>query len=72
MHFFDTDVANIRRNQAYNNNKEPDSQSDISTSKEAVMEWWFWSDRYFASTVSKHCDETMIGKYVKSRGKEYK
>jgi putative transposase len=27
----------------------------------------FWSDGYFASTVGKHGDETMIGRYVKSR-----
>jgi len=31
----------------------------------------FWSDGYFASTVGKHGDETMIGRYVKSRGREY-
>ena len=31
----------------------------------------FWSDGYFASTVGKHGDETMIGKYVKNQGQEY-
>jgi REP element-mobilizing transposase RayT len=31
----------------------------------------FWSDGYFASTVGKHGDETMIGRYVKSQGTEY-
>jgi putative transposase len=31
----------------------------------------FWTDGYFASTVGKHGDETMIGRYVKSHGKEY-
>jgi putative transposase len=31
----------------------------------------FWSDEYFASTVGKHGDETMIGRYVKSQGREY-
>jgi len=31
----------------------------------------FWSDGYFASTVGKHGDETMIGRYVKSQGGEY-
>lgn len=31
----------------------------------------FWSDGYFASTVGKHGDENMIGKYVKNQGKEY-
>jgi REP element-mobilizing transposase RayT len=31
----------------------------------------FWSDGYFASTVGKHGDETMIGRYVKSQGREY-
>ena len=31
----------------------------------------FWSDGYFAGTVSKHGDETMIGNYVKNQGKEY-
>ncbi|AFY38203.1 transposase IS200-family protein [[Leptolyngbya] sp. PCC 7376] len=31
----------------------------------------FWSDGYFASTVGKHGDEKMIGKYVKEQGKQY-
>ncbi|PHM26096.1 IS200/IS605 family transposase [Xenorhabdus budapestensis] len=31
----------------------------------------FWTDGYFASTVGKHGDEQMIGKYVKNQGKEY-
>ena len=31
----------------------------------------FWSDGYFTSTVGKHGDENMIGKYVKNQGKEY-
>lgn len=32
----------------------------------------FWTDGYFASTVGKHGNENMIGKYVKNQGKEYK
>ena len=31
----------------------------------------FWTDGYFASTVGKHGNETMIGNYVKKQGKEY-
>ena len=31
----------------------------------------FWSDGYFASTVGKHGDESMIGNYVKSQGGSY-
>lgn len=31
----------------------------------------FWADGYFASTVGKHGDEHMIGKYVKNQGNEY-
>ena len=31
----------------------------------------FWTDGYFASTVGKHGDEQMIGKYVKNQGKAY-
>ncbi|MBI3440902.1 MAG: IS200/IS605 family transposase [Proteobacteria bacterium] len=31
----------------------------------------FWTDGYFASTVGKHGDENMIGKYVKNQGKRY-
>ena len=31
----------------------------------------FWSDGYFASTVGKHGDETMIGNYVKEQGGQY-
>ena len=31
----------------------------------------FWTDGYFASTVGKHGNEAMIGKYVKDQGSEY-
>ena len=31
----------------------------------------FWTDGYFASTVGKHGNEEMIGKYVKNQGQEY-
>ena len=31
----------------------------------------FWTDGYFASTVGKHGNEDMIGKYVKNQGLEY-
>jgi REP element-mobilizing transposase RayT len=31
----------------------------------------FWSDGYFASTVGKHGNEDMIGKYVKNQGQQY-
>ena len=31
----------------------------------------FWSDGYYTSTVGKHGDENMIGKYVKNQGKNY-
>ena len=31
----------------------------------------FWSDGYFSSTVGKHGDEAMIGKYVKGQGEKY-
>jgi len=31
----------------------------------------FWSDGYFASTVGKHGDESMISAYVKGQGGEY-
>ena len=32
----------------------------------------FWTDGYFASTVGKHGDENMIGKYVNNQGGNYK
>ena len=32
----------------------------------------FWTDGYFASTVSKHGNEEMIRKYVKNQGSQYK
>lgn len=32
----------------------------------------FWTDGYFASTVGKHGNENMIGRYVKNQGKVYK
>ena len=31
----------------------------------------FWTDGYFTSTVGKHGDENMIGKYVKNQGNNY-
>ena len=31
----------------------------------------FWTDGYFASSVSKHGNETVIGRYVKSQGYDY-
>ena len=31
----------------------------------------FWTDGYFASTVGKHGNEDMIGKYVKNQGCQY-
>lgn len=31
----------------------------------------FWTDGYFASTVGKHGNEDMIGRYVKNQGNEY-
>ena len=40
--------------------------------KEELWGGEFWSDGYFVSTVGKHGDEAMIGKYVKSQGsKDY-
>lgn len=30
-----------------------------------------WTDGYFASTVGKHGDEAMIGRYVKNQGGQY-
>ena len=41
---------------------------------EVKKELWggeFWTDGYFASTVSKHGDENMISNYVKNQGKKY-
>ena len=31
----------------------------------------FWTDGYFASTVEKHGNEEMIGRYVKDQGNDY-
>ena len=31
----------------------------------------FWTDGYFASTVGKHGDESVIGNYVKNQGNNY-
>lgn len=39
--------------------------------KKALWGGEFWTDGYFASTVGKHGDEEMIGRYVKNQGKEY-
>lgn len=32
----------------------------------------FWSDGYFATTVGKHGNESMIANYVSNQGQEYK
>ena len=32
----------------------------------------FWSNRFYASTVGKHGDESLISSYVKNQGKTYK
>jgi REP element-mobilizing transposase RayT len=31
----------------------------------------FWSDGYFASSVSKHGNENTISKHIKNQGQEY-
>ena len=40
--------------------------------KKALWGGEFWSDGYFASTVSKHGDEHQISNYVKKQGDQYK
>jgi putative transposase len=39
--------------------------------KEQLWGGEFWSDGYFASTVGKHGDESMIARYVKEQDKDY-
>ena len=39
--------------------------------KKALWGGEFWSDGYFASTVGKHGNETIIGNYVKGQGGDY-
>jgi REP element-mobilizing transposase RayT len=39
--------------------------------KKKLWDGKFWSDGYFASSVEKHGDEQMIGKYVKNQGAAY-
>lgn len=39
--------------------------------KKALWGGEFWTDGYFASTVRKHGDEQMIGRYVKNQGNKY-
>lgn len=46
----------------------------IKPSPQVKRQLWggeFWSDGYFASTVGKHGDESMIANYVKKQGNEY-
>ena len=45
--------------------------SRCSHAKKQLWGGEFWSDGFFASTVGKHGDETMIGKYVRDQGKTY-
>ena len=39
--------------------------------KKALWGGEFWTDGYFASTVGKHGNEQMIGRYVKDQGHKY-
>ena len=39
--------------------------------KEQLWGGEFWTDGYYAGTVGKHGNETIIGNYVKEQGKEY-
>ena len=39
--------------------------------KEQLWGGELWTDGYYASTVGKHGNETMIGKYVKQQGDAY-
>lgn len=39
--------------------------------KEQLWGGELWTDGYYASTVGKHGNETMIGKYVKQQGEAY-
>ena len=45
--------------------------SRCSHAKKQLWGGEFWSDGFFASTVGKHGDEKMIGKYVRDQGKTY-
>ena len=47
----------------------------FSKNPEVKKQLWggeFWTDEYLGSTVGKHGNEDMIGKYVNNQGKEYK
>ena len=39
--------------------------------KEQLWGGEFWTDGYYAGTVGKHGNETIIGNYVKEQGQEY-
>ncbi len=39
--------------------------------KQQLWSGEIWTDGYYASTVSKHGNESMIGKYVKQQGDAY-
>ena len=41
---------------------------DFPQVKKQLWDGEFWSDGYFISTVGKHGDENMIGKYVQNQG----
>jgi putative transposase len=48
--------------------------SRIRRCPEVKKQLWggeFWTDDYFVSTVGKHGDEAMIGRYVRNQSKEY-
>ena len=66
--------TDVQRDEDRNAGEKLDGAGDIqslSSCKETIVGGEFWSDGYFASTVGKHGNETMIGRYVESQGKEY-
>jgi REP element-mobilizing transposase RayT len=43
----------------------------VPSVKKILWRGEFWSDGYFASSVSKHGNENTISKYIKNQGQEY-
>ncbi len=64
-----------RRDEGSEDHQKRDGQRDfqkIPTSEEEVWSGEFWTDGYFASTMGKHGDGGLIGKYEKNQGDKYR